>query len=140
MAPKTKKEGQSALHGRFEVVTHKGAQIAVADYSLATREEVWALTNHLDEWLSRQKPDSVNLLFDMNKPYYEAAHVNHWKKSLGRYDVMIRKSCFINASPFIQLMLPTLRAFAALTGAPMKKNRGIFFNEKDAAMDWLSEP
>jgi hypothetical protein len=140
LPPKSRKESQSALNGRFQIVAHKGASITIADYGLATRDEVWALTNHLDEWLSRQAPDTANLLFDMHRPYYEAAHVNHWKKSLGRYDAFIRKSCFINASPFIQLMLPTLRAFASLTGAPMKKNRGLFFNDKEAALNWLAEP
>jgi hypothetical protein len=124
---------------RFEVVTHKGAKILIANYSLANREEVWALTHAIIAWLEKQEPNSANILFDMNKPFYEATHVNHWKKSLGRNDAIIRKSCFINASPLMFVLLQTMRAFANLTGAPMKKDRGIFFENREEAMDWLAK-
>lgn len=135
-----KKSGQTALNGRFQIITHQGVPIVIANYGLGTREEVWALTNYIDEWLGRQKPDSVNIFFDFHKIPYEAAHVNHWKKSLGRYDAIIHKSCFVNASPLILIVATTVRAFATFTGTPMKKNRGVFFKDKDAAMDWLAEP
>ena len=128
-----------ALASRFEVITLQNKTILVANYSLSNRDEVWALTNKVNDWLGEQPPNSANILFDMHKPFYEASHVNHWKKSLGRYDAIIRKSCFINASPFMQMMVPTMRTFAALTGAPMKKDRGIFFKDREAALTWLSE-
>jgi hypothetical protein len=124
---------------RFEVVPWQGAEILVANYSFGSREEVWALTNQINEWLATRKPNSANILFDVDSPYYEASHVNHWKKSLGRYDSVIRKSCFINASPLMYFILSAMRAYSAFSGAPMKKERGIFFKDKTAAMNWLSE-
>lgn len=137
---KSKKSDQSAVKGRFEIVNYKGTLITVADYSNATREEIWALTNYIDGWLGRQKPDSVNFYFDVHNVYYEAAHVNYWKKSLGYRDTFIRKSCFVNASPLMLIIVKAFRAFATFTGTPMKKNRGVFLNSKDAAFEWLSEP
>lgn len=137
---KNKKEALKTIQSqRFEIITQNGVEILIADYSLASRDEVWALTDQINDWLAKQKPNSANILFDINHPYYEAKHVNHWKKSLGRYDTIIRKSCFINAAPLMMLMLPTMRAFAALTGAPMKKDRGVFFKDKKDAIQWLSE-
>jgi len=139
--PRTSKKAlkTEAVGSRFEVLTLNGSRILVANYSLANREEVWALTNKINDWLEKQEPNSVNILFDMNKPFYEAKHVNQWKKSLGRNDAIIRKSCFINASPLMKTLLPAMRAFAALTGAPMKKDRGVFFENKETALKWLSE-
>ena len=138
--PRTNKsDAKAAVANRFELITVNDTRILVANYSLASREEVWALTNQINEWMPQQKPNSVNILFDVDRPYYEAQHVNHWKKSLGRYDAFIRKSCFINASPLMLMLLPTMRAFATLTGAPMKKDRGVFFKDKEAALKWLSE-
>ena len=137
--PQTNKKEKQAPASRFEIITHQGKDILVANYSLASREEVWALTNQIDAWLSRQKPDSVRILFEMDRPYYEAAHVNHWKKSMGRYDTMIVRSCFVNAGPLMQMIGKGLRAFATLTNTPYKKNRGVFFKDKDAALNWLAE-
>lgn len=137
---KNKKKIQSALSGRFALVIHNGTQIAIADYSNSTRDEIWALTEYIDQWLEKQEPNSVNLYFDVRNVYYEAAHVNHWKKTLGFRDAFIHKSCFVNASPMMLIIIKTMRAFATFAGIPMKKNRGLFFDSKDAAMQWLSEP
>jgi hypothetical protein len=124
---------------RFEVVTWQGARILVADYSNGSREEVWALTNQVNAWLNQQKANSVNILFDVDHPYYEGSHVNHWKKTLGQNDAVIRKSCFINASPLMHLILSGMRAYSAFTGAPMKKDRGVFFKDRSEAMNWLAK-
>jgi hypothetical protein len=139
--PRTNKAaGPQAREKRLEVIRVRGVRVVVVDYSHCSREGAWEITNQFDKWIRAQKPNSVNVLFDVNKPYYEPAHVNHWKKSLGRYDTYIRKSCFINASPFFNMLLPALRSFAAIVGVPMKKERGLFFKDKEAALQWLSEP
>jgi hypothetical protein len=136
LPPKSKKGASK----RFQVLDEGGTKVLLMDYSLASREEVWDLTKQFEEWVVKQEPNSVNVLFDVYKPYYEPAHINHWKKTLGRNDVYIRKSAFIRASPLFHALLPSLRAFAALMGVPMKKNRGIFFKTKEEAVDWLKQP
>jgi hypothetical protein len=134
-----KKKAVSPAAPRFEVISWQGAKILVADYSLGTRDEVWALTNQIRDYLEKQKPNSVNILFDVDRPYYEASHVNHWKKTLGQNDAVIRKSCFINAAPIMHLIVSSMRVYSAFTGEPMKKERGIFFKDKASALDWLSQ-
>jgi hypothetical protein len=135
-----KSKGDPKARGdRLQIVSHNGAQIAIADYSHGNREEIWALTDQVNQWLGKQKPDSVRLLFDVKNVYYEAAHVNHWKKSLGNYDAVIRKSAFINASPLMLLIVKTMRAYSLFAGIPMKKDRGVFLPDKDKALDWLAE-
>jgi hypothetical protein len=124
---------------RFRFIEHAGKEILLMDYSHADREACFALTAEFERYIQTREADgSLRILFDMETPYYDPIHANHWRANSARYDKYFHSTAMIHAGPIIKLVLSSLRMYLKMLGQPMTENRGRIFESKDAALDFLS--
>lgn len=128
---------EDAAH--IKLLTYQRQEIVHLDYKDLNREQCWELTRAFDRWVRLQAPGSVRVLFEIDRVSYEASHINHWKSHLDEYETWITHSAFAGKNPFFRMLVPTLRTFAAFTGARFNKNRGRIFLEKNEALDFLAK-
>jgi hypothetical protein len=134
---KAKKSTTRAQQGRFEIISHEGSKILILNYSACNRSDAWALTNYFQEWIARQDSKNLKILLDFEGFFLDPIHLNYVKKTLGIHDKFIKRSAIINVAPLMASMLQTLRGFANFMGVSMKKERGVIFQSKAEALDWL---
>ena len=129
-----------AMATRFQFVEHAGKEILVLDYSHADRQSCLALTAEFDRYIQTREADgTLRILFDMESPYYDPIHVNHWRANSARYDKYFYSTAMIHAGPIFKLILINLRMYLKMLGRPMNEKRGRLFESKDAALEFLSK-
>ena len=128
------------IAARFQFIQHAGKKILVLDYSHADHESCLALTAEFEAYLATLKPDgSLRVLFEMESPHYDPGHVNHWKSNSASHEKYFKATALVHVAPIFKVILNTMRAYLSMIGKPMNEKRGRVFEDKAAALDFLSK-
>lgn len=118
---------------------HHGKQVLRVDLRSATRDENLASMRALEELMAQQAPVSVNLLGVAGENEFDPEIFNRWRGTLLGIQSKVKRSAMTGFEGVALLAVRGYIAASALLGNELGKDRGVYFDTEQEAMDWLAK-
>ena len=125
--------------GRIRTLRHRGKEVLTVDASHCRREQLEIVLKDYFTFLSGLAPKrDVLVLMDYSGSQHDPNLATLWKSELPLLNARLRRSAVIGMSALNTVAAQAYRQSAELMGQSIGEERGVQFNDRTEALDWLT--
>lgn len=125
---------------RISQFKHNGTAIVELTLPRLSFDESLTLIREFADWLDTLRAGrQVKLLLDVSDYNYDPRVILAWKSQLGIFNTRIEKSAVYGASALATAAVNGIAKTASLVGYSFKGRRGMLFETREEALEFLAQ-